>query len=78
MSELLAKYPDVMTTKHLVEILGLNENTITQKARDGEIPAKKIGKVYRFAKPLIINWLMELTGPEEIDDRTAAKIATLR
>lgn len=78
MSEILIKYPDVLTTKHLVEITGLSANTITQMARSGEIPAKKTRKVYLFAKPLIVKWLMTETEPEEIDEETAAKIATLR
>jgi excisionase family DNA binding protein len=79
--QFLSEYPDILTTKHLEKILGLKANTITQKARSGEIPARKFGRDYRFAKPLIIKLLLSTDDaglPEELSDADAAKIAKLR
>lgn len=40
-------------------ILGVSKKTVYQLAKDGEIPARKVGKEWRFARRNIIKWLEE-------------------
>ena len=43
--------PDpIMTTDQVAEYLGLNPLTVRRLAREGQIPAFKIGRQWRFAR----------------------------
>jgi PTS system nitrogen regulatory IIA component len=46
-----------MTTKELAEYLRLHEITICKYAAKGEIPAKRIGNVWRFDRDTIDAWI---------------------
>ena len=48
---------DIMTTKEVAEYLKLHEITICKYAKDGTIPAMRIGRVWRFEKSAIDKWL---------------------
>ena len=50
---------EIMTVKQLAEYLKLNYQTVYKKVQKGEIPASKIGKVWRFQKSIIDHWLSE-------------------
>lgn len=53
------KVPQIMETDYAALLLGLNANTLRRKARNGEIPAIKIGpRLWRFEKSA----LMEFVG----------------
>ncbi|MFA6971800.1 MAG: helix-turn-helix domain-containing protein [Gallionella sp.] len=47
----------LMTVANLAEYLQLDEQTVYKKVEAGELPAIKVGGVYRFRKPDIDRWL---------------------
>jgi len=47
-----------MTTKELAEYLKLHEITICKHASTGQIPAIRIGRVWRFDKKAIDQWII--------------------
>jgi len=46
-----------MTVPEVAQYLGVVPDTIYRKARRGEIPAVKMGKVWRFPKDALDKWL---------------------
>jgi len=57
--------PEIMTTKEVAEYLKLHEITICKYAAEGAIPAKRIGRVWRFDKEIIDRWISGAqTGPD--------------
>jgi excisionase family DNA binding protein len=56
--------PEIMTTKEVAEYLKLHEITICKYAAEGAIPAKRIGRVWRFDKEILDQWIAGgQTGP---------------
>ena len=53
----------IMTTKELSRYLKFHEITICKYAADGQIPAIRIGHVWRFDKDVIDDWIR--TGQNE-------------
>lgn len=62
--------PPVLTTEQVAQLLGLSAFTIREYARAGKIPAKKVGKAWRFSRGALIRWL---ETPEEPDVSEFAK-----
>lgn len=58
---------EVMSTEEAAEFLGLKPFTVREYAKKGLIPAKKLGKQWRFVKADLLAWLREKyqTGQEE-------------
>jgi excisionase family DNA binding protein len=58
---------EVMNTEETAEFLGLKPFTIREYAKQGVIPAKKLGKQWRFVKADLLDWLRgkKQTGQEE-------------
>ncbi len=56
-SEMFSEYPDVMTVKELQAALSVGYTTAYNLVRDGVIPSKKTGKLYRILKIDVINFL---------------------
>lgn len=48
---------DIMTTDEAAEFLKLTSFTIRDYARRGKLPARKVGKGWRFYKPDLVAWL---------------------
>jgi excisionase family DNA binding protein len=48
---------EVLNSEEAGEFLGFSAFTIREYAKKGIIPAKKIGKEWRFYKPDLIDWL---------------------
>jgi excisionase family DNA binding protein len=48
---------NIMTTKEMSEYLRLHEITICKYASEGRIPAVRIGRVWRFDKDVIDEWI---------------------
>jgi PTS system nitrogen regulatory IIA component len=42
--------PEVLTADEVARLLRLSAKTVRMKAGKGEIPAKKVGKVWRFVR----------------------------
>jgi excisionase family DNA binding protein len=49
--------PDVMTTQQLASWLQVDENTIATLAEQGELPGRKLGAEWRFAREAVVAWL---------------------
>jgi two-component system, sensor histidine kinase len=52
----------ILTVKELAEYLKMNRRILQRKACNGEIPAFKLGRQYRFDKELIDKWLSQKTA----------------
>ena len=52
--------PDpIMTVDEVAEYLNLHPLTVRRLARDGEIPAFKIGRQWRVKRELLDKWIVE-------------------
>ena len=47
----------IMTTKELAKYLKLHAITICKLSKEGKIPSIKIGRVWRFDKEIIDEWI---------------------
>lgn len=47
----------IMTVDEVAAYLGVVPDTVYRKARRGEIPAVKMGKMWRFPKETLDKWL---------------------
>ena len=56
--ELLAQYPDVMTTEEVATVLRYSAQVTRRLAAKGEIPGQHIGRDWRFLKRDIIALLL--------------------
>ena len=65
--------PEVMTAEQLAEYLQIDKQTVYRKARKGEIPCVRIGRVVRFRKDMVDAWLLSPEWTEEDRRRFRAK-----
>jgi len=49
--------PTVMTLEEVSRYLRINKSTVYRMARDGTLPAWKLGNVWRFKKESIERWI---------------------
>jgi len=49
--------PTVMTLEEVSRYLRINKSTVYRMARDGTLPAWKLGNVWRFKKDSIERWI---------------------
>jgi len=49
--------PDLLTAREVAAYLRLNPATVYRLAQAGEIPAVKVGRVWRFSRALLDEWL---------------------
>jgi excisionase family DNA binding protein len=49
--------PDVLTVAQLAEWLQVEPDTIAELAEAGELPARKLGGEWRFAREAVLAWL---------------------
>ena len=50
-------YPPVLTAAQVADLLAMNVQEVRRLARDGRIPARRLGKAYRFFRDEIVAWL---------------------
>jgi excisionase family DNA binding protein len=48
---------DVLTVEQLAELLHVDEATVREAARKGELPGRKIGRHWRFSRRAVLDWL---------------------
>ena len=53
---------DVLSVREVAQYLKLNEQTVYRLARDGKLPASKIGKQWRFSRREIEALIQERPG----------------
>ena len=72
---------DVLTPRQAAELLQMSEHTILDLAAEGRIPAKKVGRQWRFSRSRLSVWLNEgdsqasgvVALPPRTGDRTAGR-----
>jgi excisionase family DNA binding protein len=57
--EMANKEKEIMTAKDVAGYLGIHPLTVQKYAREGKIPAFKIGTDWRFHKKYIERWIRE-------------------
>jgi excisionase family DNA binding protein len=58
---------DVLTLEELAELLSVDPAQIEQLAQTGELPGRKIGDAWRFARSAVLEWLAASSAPEPRD-----------
>ncbi|MBI2266629.1 MAG: helix-turn-helix domain-containing protein [Armatimonadetes bacterium] len=56
---------EVLTVPQVAEMLHLSGITVYRLAKTGKIPAKKVGRCWRFSKQVIEKWLAQGSSWEE-------------
>jgi excisionase family DNA binding protein len=56
---------DVLTLAEAAELLRIDEPTVAKAAERGELPGRKLGGEWRFARSAVLRWL---AGPGEEED----------
>ena len=51
------EFPQIMTIADVAEYLGLHELTVRRLAREGAIPALKLGRQWRIKRDLLEKWI---------------------
>ena len=57
----MAKHKHLLTLQEVAELLRVNEATVYRMARDGGLPAVKVGRQWRFEKKRLSHWLRSPT-----------------
>jgi PTS system nitrogen regulatory IIA component len=55
---------DVLNVEETAEFLGFAPYTIREKAKEGEIPGRKIGGEWRFSRRQLLEWIEEDSRPK--------------
>ena len=64
----------LLTVEELAKYLKIKPDTIYKKVRKGELPAIKLGKLVRFPKELIDQWIVEQATKTMKDVKAARKV----
>jgi PTS system nitrogen regulatory IIA component len=56
---------EILTTDETAEFLSLTPYTVREYAKKGLIPARKMGKSWRFYKPDLVAWVRGKEAPKE-------------
>jgi excisionase family DNA binding protein len=56
------KTPDMMTIAEVAKYLKLHELTVRRLAREGELPAFKVGRQWRIKRTLLETWIADRSG----------------
>jgi excisionase family DNA binding protein len=54
--------PDMLTISEVAKYLKLHELTVRRLAREGELPAFKVGRQWRIKRNLLEAWIEERSG----------------
>lgn len=57
-----AHEPDVLTLDEVAELLGVEPARIAELAQRGELPGRRIGEAWRFARGAVLQWLARGEG----------------
>ncbi len=68
----------IMTTKELSRYLKLHEITICNYAAEGKIPAIRIGRVWRFDKDVIDDWISGNQRKPPVKEKSKTKSSATR
>lgn len=68
----LERRPTVMTLEEVARYLRINKSTVYRMARDGTLPAWKLGNVWRFKKEAIEGWIANIQRVQQLKVRRRA------
>ena len=54
-----SSFAPVLTTSDVAELLALSVQEVRRLTREGQLPARKVGKAYRYFRDEIVAWLNE-------------------
>lgn len=57
---------DIMTIEEAAEMLRIPVSSVYKLAQQRRIPAQKVGRHWRFYRPLLLNWI---TGQASLDSK---------
>lgn len=72
MARVARMLPEVLTTEEAARLLRLSAYTVRELARKGKIPARKVGKEWRFSRRRLLEWLGGQEDPPEREQKDAA------
>ena len=52
-----AEIPDVLTVEEVATWLRINRKTVYEAAKSGQIPCCKVGRILRFSRQAVLQWL---------------------
>ncbi len=58
--------PEILTVEEVAEWLRVNRKTVYEAASRDEIPCRKIGRILRFSREAVVQWL---TGQGRVSTR---------
>jgi excisionase family DNA binding protein len=59
--------PDVLTLEEVAQLLAVEPEAVEELARTGELPGRRIGEAWRFARAAVLEWLAQGSPPESGD-----------
>ena len=59
--------PDVLTLEEVAELLSVEPGAVAQLAESGELPGRRIGDAWRFARSAVLDWLARGARPTDAD-----------
>ncbi|MEM5947135.1 PTS sugar transporter subunit IIA [Spirochaetia bacterium 38H-sp] len=65
---MLDSYPPILTTEEVASILRLSERTVIKFAKEGTIPAMKVGGQFRFSRDKLIEWIDAQMNGKNFDE----------
>lgn len=69
---------DIMTVEEVARYLKLKPQTVYKWAQDGQIPAAKLGKEWRFRRTLLDEWIDNQIMSSKGGQRLAAQRVSLK
>jgi excisionase family DNA binding protein len=51
--------PEVMSAEQAAQLLQIEESLVVELAEAGDLPGRKLGKVWRFSRAALVAWLSE-------------------
>lgn len=48
---------EILSTREAALFLGLHEKTILEKAKEGKLPAARVGRRWRFSRRQLVQWI---------------------
>ena len=55
---------DILTVKEAAELLKIPRSSIYKLAQEGKIPAKKVGRHWRFHRGLLLRYVADIPNPD--------------
>ena len=59
---------EILDVPRAASLLGLSEAAVYYLARKGEIPARKVGREWRFARTNVVNWIARDTKDRDLTE----------